>query len=65
MKPTTDKGYAQSEIDQHKLGEKLIEVLGLRMKSNGRVNTTWGDKTPLGLYLTVQRVIDEAKESKS
>jgi hypothetical protein len=54
-----------TEIEQSKIGETLIEVLGLRVKSNGRVNTTWGDKTPLGLYLTVQRIIDEARESKS
>jgi hypothetical protein len=31
---------------------KLFELLrpGLKLKMNGRVNTSGGDKTPLGLY---------------
>ena len=35
----------------------LFELLrpGLRIKQNGRVNTTGGDKTPLGLYRTIMR----------
>ena len=37
-------------------GEKLIEVLNLKVK-NGRVDTEWGDKTPLGLALTVERIL--------
>lgn len=44
---------------QAEIGAKLIETLGLHTKTNGRVNTTWGDKTPLGLYLTVKRIIEE------
>jgi hypothetical protein len=50
---------------QSACGEKLIEILGLRVKSNGRVNTKWGDKTPIGLYLTIQRIMEETQESKS
>jgi hypothetical protein len=42
------------------VGEKLIAVLGLKVKSNGRVDTAWGDKTPLGLALTVKRILEEA-----
>jgi len=38
-------------------GEKLIEVLNLKVKKNGRVDTEWGDKTPLGLALTVERIL--------
>lgn len=41
-----------------KTGNDLIEILQLKIKKNGRVDTTWGDKTPLGLALTVQRIID-------
>jgi len=31
---------------------KLWEMLkpGLKIKKNGRVDTAWGDRTPLGLY---------------
>ena len=41
------------------LGLQLIEVLQLKIKPNGRVDTRWGDKTPLGLALTVRRLIEE------
>jgi hypothetical protein len=46
------------EDTQIRIGEKIIEVLSLHKKQNGRVDTAWGDKTPLGLYLTVKRIID-------
>ena len=38
-------------------GEQLIEILNLKVKANGRVDTTWGDKTPTGLALTVERIL--------
>ena len=42
---------------------ELFEFLrpGLRVKRNGRVDTTWGDKTPLGLYQVIKRVFEEKK----
>ncbi len=43
------------------IGDEIIEMLHLKVKSNGRVDTTWGDKTPLGLYLTLQRMMGEEK----
>jgi len=44
-------------------GVALGELLQLKKKrSNGRYNTTWGDKTPLGLYLTVKRFIEESEK---
>jgi hypothetical protein len=60
-------GQAEAEKAQNEIGEKLIEVLQLKKKPNGRVDTTWGDKTPLGLYLTVQAVIEQtiAKQQES
>jgi len=39
------------------LGEDLIALLSLHVKRNGRVDTRWGDKTPLGLGATVRRVV--------
>jgi hypothetical protein len=41
------------------IGCSLIGLLDLKVKSNGRVDTSTGDKTPQGLYLTIQRYIDE------
>jgi hypothetical protein len=48
------------DCKQSARGEKLIEILRLRKKPNGRVDTAWGDKTPRGLYLTIQRIMEEA-----
>lgn len=41
----------------------LLETLrpGLRVKRNGRVDTTGGDKTELGLLLTVKRILSETE----
>lgn len=44
-----------TEKEQEKRGKEIIKLLGLKMKKNGRVDTTWGDKTPLGLYRTLER----------
>ncbi len=40
------------------IGQAIIELLGLTVKPNGRVDTQWGDKTPLGLYLTLRRFMN-------
>jgi hypothetical protein len=61
MKPQTFKDNSLSDADMVNRGLLLAEVLGLKQKPNGRYDTTWGDKTPLGLYLTVQRIIEEGK----
>lgn len=41
------------------IGQRLIELLSLKVKSNGRVDTSVGDKTPLGLFKTVKRFIED------
>ena len=41
------------------VGEQLIALLDLRVKTNGRVDTAGGDKTPIGLARTVKRAIDD------
>lgn len=41
------------------LGEALIELLSLRVKKNGRIDTSWGDKSPTGLGATVRRIVRE------
>ena len=48
----------ETESEKQKIGEYLASVLGLKKKKNDRDNTSWGDKTPIGLYLTVKRIIE-------
>ena len=41
-------------------GVYLANTLGLKkIRGTIRYQTAWGDKTALGLYLTVKRIIDE------
>lgn len=48
-------GATPAEIDG---ALELFELLkpGLKVKRNGRVDTSCGDKTPLGLYRIIARV---------
>jgi len=48
----------RTEEELKAIGESLINMLNLKVKKNGRVDTSWGDKTPLGLALSVKRVLD-------
>lgn len=41
------------------LGQRIIELFGLKVKPNGRVDTSGGDKTPIGLGKTVLRAVEE------
>ena len=45
------------DLRAQKIGEALIEILNLKVKKNGRVNTSWGDKSPAGLARVVERVL--------
>lgn len=54
------KYTATAKENSEALGLKLIEVLGLKVKKNGRVDTSWGDKTPVGLALTVESIVEES-----
>lgn len=50
-----------NEQEATRRGELLAEVLHLRLirsgSDAGRYQTTWGTKTALGLYRTVERII--------
>ena len=46
-------------MDDTEKGTFLILLLGLKVKRNGRVDTSWGDKTPAGLYLTIKRFMEQ------
>jgi len=56
------KAIELSDEEKAKRGVLLAQTLQLKRKrSNGRFDTAWGDKTELGLFLTVQRIIEEGK----
>lgn len=46
-----------TEYYQATIGLKIADMLGLTQNADGRYYTTWGTKTPLGLYLCVQRIL--------
>jgi hypothetical protein len=46
-----------TDTERERRGRMLAAVLQLRMKPNGRYDTTWGDKTPVGLFVTVERIL--------
>jgi hypothetical protein len=55
---TVEEMIAQGATpDEAEKAHALIEILlpGLRIKPNGRIDTTVGDKTPLGLYRFIKR----------
>lgn len=56
MQDMIDAGATKMEAAKAK---DLFDLLrpGLKVKRNGRVDTSWGDKTPLGLYRTIQRLV--------
>jgi len=42
------------------VGNVIIQLFGLKVdKKTARVNTTWGDKTILGIGRCVERIVDE------
>lgn len=47
-----------TERRQHERGLYLARLLGIKRKANGRYDTAWGDKTAVGLFLTLRRVIN-------
>ena len=54
---TNEIGDTSDQIDTA-IGNKLIEMMQLK-KENGRVNTEWGTKSPMGLARTVRRILAE------
>ena len=48
----------QRKLDkQTRKGNALIQMLGLKIKKDGRVKTVWGDKSPLGLCISVEAIM--------
>jgi hypothetical protein len=50
---------AEEETMYFDLGMELIQILGLKIKRNDRVDTVWGDKSPEGLGRTAARIVHE------
>jgi len=50
-----------SERELTAAGLRIIELLGLKQKGNGRVDTSGGDKSPVGLARTLRRELDRAE----
>jgi hypothetical protein len=53
------------ETEETQRGELIVQLLNLKPSRRdgeaGRVDTEWGTKTPLGLYRTLKRIIEEGK----
>ena len=45
----------------HDMGQRIINLLSLKVKKNGRVDTDGGDKTPVGLGLTVEALVQDTR----
>jgi len=58
--------YKLSEQEQTKIGEQLVKALKLKRDTEhkDRYQTTWGTKTPLGVYRTIEGIIELAKKEK-
>lgn len=54
----------QAKVNSH-TGQAIIALLSLPIAEYGRVNTSIGTKTAVGLAKTIQRIIDEPEFAKS
>ena len=46
-----------TEYYQATIGLRIADMLGMTQNTDGKYYTTWGTKTPLGLYLSIQRIL--------
>jgi hypothetical protein len=53
-------GMKLTDSQAETLGNRVAELLGLKT-CNGRFNTAWGTKTPIGLGHTIARLVEETK----
>lgn len=52
------KALMGKPVSAARLGEYLASFLMLEKNSKGRYDTTWGDKTAIGLYRSAKRIIE-------
>jgi hypothetical protein len=55
-----EKESAGDDETETARGNEIIRLLRLNVKSNGRVDTDSGDKTPLGLMRTIRHIVEQA-----
>jgi len=44
------------------IGQKVSELLNLKISKQGNVKTSWGDKTWVGLGACILRIVEEENE---
>lgn len=44
---------------QNIIGQEIAKILCLKKKRNGRYQTTWGEKTAIGIFNTIIRLSDD------
>ena len=59
---TTETEKTNSRNEQ--IGEAVIRLLNLKVK-DGRVNTSWGNKTVIGLGASIDRIVSECLPDQS
>jgi hypothetical protein len=50
---------AEDDSKDKAFGKRLIDLLSLNVREDGRVVTSWGSKTEMGLGATVRRIMGE------
>ncbi len=58
MKNSIKPGQSNLEMRQLALFMAVFKP-GLKIKRNGRIDTNWGDKSPIGLLRTIKRILEE------
>ena len=46
-----------TEYYQAVIGLAIADMIGINQNADGRYYTNWNTKTPLGLYLSIKRII--------
>jgi len=59
-----EKPIREAADKEEEMGNKLINFLGLKIKRDGKVDTEWGRKTAKGLWVTMERVMNDIKTGK-
>lgn len=47
------------------IGQKVSELLNLKINKQGKVKTSWGDKTWVGLGASILRIVEEENEKSA
>lgn len=41
-----------------KIGKNIVDLLNLKIKKNGRIDTNWGDKTFIGIGKCIEQILN-------